>query len=225
MATLSEIINGFIAEHEIDTPNFDVELMNLVNKVFEAFIKINLGTKIPENEPKTKTQKVLKADKIEDPAVAETREQLNNCTTGVLNEFCKTNNLKVGGNKTQIMDRVWRFMQGETSDDDMSSRNKPKKEKKKTEAHKCSGCNAKGAPCAVAGNEQFGEYYFCWRHIIDAEKFIENKKSDTEFLKAAAGPAGPVEEITPAPEKKQKPPSKKKAKAPPPPVELETDEE
>ena len=208
MASLNEIISNFITEHEIDKPDFDVELMNLVNKVFEAFIKINLGTKIPENEPKaTKTQKVLKADKIEDPATAESREQLNNCTTGVLNEFCKSNNLKVGGNKTQIMDRVWRFMQGETSDDDMSSRNKPKKEKKKTETHKCSGCNAKGAPCAVAGNELYEGQWFCWRHIIDASKFVENNKADKEFLKTAE------ETVLPVPEKKQKAPAKKKSKA------------
>ena len=223
MATLDEIINDFITEHDIDTPNFNVELMNLVNKVFEAFIKINLGTKIPENEPKTaKTQKVLKADKIEDPSTAENRDQLNNCTTGILNEFCKSNNLKVGGNKTQIMDRVWRFMQGTTSDDDMSSRNKPKKEKKKTETHKCSGCNAKGAQCAVAGNEQYGEYYFCWRHIVDAAKFIENKQSDTEFLKNSTV----VAEIEPVvADKKQKTPSKKKPKTIVKVEQLESDNE
>jgi len=219
MANLSEIVSNFITEHDIHKENFDVDLMNLVNKVFEAFIKINLGTKIPENEPKApKTQKVLKADKIEDPASAESREQLNNCTTGVLNEFCKSNNLKVGGNKTQIMDRVWRFMQGESSDDDMSSRNKPKKEKKKSESHPCSGCNAKGNPCAVAGNEPYDGHWFCWRHIIDAKKFVEDKKADQDFLKEIASSS--------VPEKKLKAPSKKKAKAPPPQVdELETDEE
>jgi hypothetical protein len=210
MSSLSKVVAEFIDEHEIDKENFDVDLMNLVNKVFEIFIKINMNTVIPENEPKAKTQKVLKADKIEDPASVQTRAELNNCTTGILNQFCKENSLKVGGNKTEIMDRVWRFIQGTGSDEDLSSRNKPKTPKKKSEIHECSGFNAKGTPCGVSGNEPFDGHWFCWRHHADAARFIEAKQSDTAFLKAAQEPLVKEPEIAPV---AVKPVVKRKPKA------------
>jgi hypothetical protein len=119
-----------------------------------------------------KTKKVLKSEKIEDPSSCETYDGLRNCTTGVLNQFCKDKALKIGGNKKDLMDRVWRHIQGETSDEDKSVRNKPKSEKKVPEKHACCGTNTQGVPCGVSATEIFNGHHFCWRHITDAQKTI-----------------------------------------------------
>ena len=175
MASIDTIVDSFIAENELDS-EIKPALQGLVNKCFEGVFKHIYSVPIPNTDgtSKTKTQKVLKADKIEDPTDCETREQLHNCTTKTLNDFCKKQNLKVGGNKTEAIDRVWRHLQGTGSEDDKSSRNKPKASKKVPEKHQCSGCNAKGEKCAVVGTECFPDtdHWFCWRHIVDAEEFI-----------------------------------------------------
>jgi hypothetical protein len=150
---MDQIINNIITEHNIDIPDFDNELMNLVNKLFEAFIKINLNTAIPDSEPKAKTQKVLKENRIEDPASVKSKDDLNNCTVGVLDEFCKKHELKVGGVKTERIDRVWRFLEGKSIDEDLKN-NKTKKEKKNANEHKCEGVNVKGTACAIAGTQK-----------------------------------------------------------------------
>jgi hypothetical protein len=74
------------------------------------------------------------------------------------------------------MDRVWRHIQGESSDEDKSSRGKAKTEKKVAEKFPCSGCNISGTPCGSSGTEAHGEYHFCWRHATDADKFIAAMK-------------------------------------------------
>jgi len=178
MATIEQIIDNCIAENNID-PKHKEALCDCYTKCMHALAKHLISEPIQNNNeaPKQKSSKVLKADKLDNPSSAEKIEDLRNCTTGVLNQFCKDNFLKVGGNKTEIIERVWRHLQGETSDDDKSSRNKPRKEKKKQEMHECNGCNAKGAPCATNGTNQHGQYWFCWRHIEDADKFISELKS------------------------------------------------
>ena len=177
MATsIESIIDSFITEHKLDT-KLKEDLCDCFSQCLGAIGKHLLTEPIPETEHKVaKSQKVLKADKIDDPASVESLDELRNCTTGVLNEFCRNNSLKVGGNKKEIMDRVWRHLQGEGSDEDKSSRGKPKKDKKVAEKHICSGCNAKGAPCSVGGTEPHGDFWFCWRHIIDADSFLTTNK-------------------------------------------------
>jgi len=211
MSSLEEVVNEFIAEHELDADMKD-PLCGLYNKLNEVLFKHLYSDKTPVSEPKKekKSQKVLKADKLEDPATAESEEQLAKCTTGILNTFCRENSLKVGGNKAEIVERVWRFLQGTSSDDDVSNRNKPKKEKKGSEKHPCSGCSAKGAPCAVgAGSDgEYKGYWFCWHHIKNADEFIANLKKTTEVAVVAEP-------------KKVKKPSKKKE----PVQELVTDDE
>jgi hypothetical protein len=226
MSSIETIIDAFITEHSLDTDEIKEPIINLVNKVIEGIFKHIIKEPIPESAPKTKSQKVLKADKIEDPSTVENRDDLHNCTTGVLNQFCKDNNLKVGGgNKKDLIDRVWRFLQGETSDEDKSSRGKAKANKKTAEKHECSGCNAKGQPCGVAGTEERNDMWFCWRHITDADQIIA-KKSDEKPAAAAAASEEPVAE----PAKKSKEPKEpkaasKKKKAAPVAAELVTDEE
>ena len=220
-------IDEFITEYELDKELKD-PICELFGKCVEALAKHLIKESIPEVEPKSKAAKVLKADKIEDPATCESYEQLNNCSTGVLNEFCGNNGLKKGGNKKELKDRVWRHLQGTGSDEDKSPRNKPKKEKKVNEKHACSGCNAKGAPCSVAGTEDFNGTWFCWRHITDAEEFLKKKGasdasdvSETEEIT----PSEPPATKTKATPKSKVAPKKKGKKSEPVEEELETDEE
>jgi hypothetical protein len=171
MASIESRIDNFIAEHGL-TEDIKDEISVLVLGCMEDLYRQVFTAPVPETDSK-KAKKVLKADKIEDPSTVENRDDLHNCTTGVLNQFCKDNNLKVGGgNKKDLIDRVWRFLQGETSDEDKSSRSKPKANKKTAEKHECSGCNAKGQPCGVAGTEERNNMWFCWRHITDADEII-----------------------------------------------------
>jgi len=183
MASIETYIEEFIAEHELDSDDIKEPITDLINKCLGALFKHLYAEQIPENAPAKKTvgtsNKAKKDEKIENPSQCEKLEDLRNCTTGILNQFSKDNGLKVGGNKKELMDRVWRFLQGTGSDDDQSPRSKPKKVKAAPEKHLCFGCNAKGAPCAMAATEEHDDHWFCWRHISSAAEIIE-KKSESE---------------------------------------------
>ena len=218
MASIESYIDEFIAEHELDSESVKEPLTDLINKVNAALFKHLYSEQIPENTvtatvKKPVSNKAKKDDKIEDPTLCEKLEDLRNCTTGILNQYCKDQGLKVGGNKKDLMDRVWRHLQGTNSDDDKSPRSKPKKEKVVPEKHVCFGCNAKGAPCAMAATEEFDEHWFCWRHIKEAAEIIEKKPSN-EPAKS---------EIEPAKTDANKPKKSKKVKVPV--VELITSDE
>jgi hypothetical protein len=225
MASIDTIVDSFIAENELDS-EIKPALQGLVNKCFEGVFKHIYSVPIPNTDgtSKTKTQKVLKADKIEDPTDCETREQLHNCTTKTLNDFCKKQNLKVGGNKTEAIDRVWRHLQGTGSEEDKSSRNKPKASKKVPEKHQCSGCNAKGEKCAVVGTECFPDtdHWFCWRHIVDAEEFITKLEDPSQPKPKERAPKAPKK---PKDEKTETKKSKKASKKPEPELEADSDSE
>lgn len=218
MASIESRIDSFIAEHKLDT-DLKENICVLVTGCMEDLFKHVFTQTVPET---SKSKKVLKADKVEDPTSCETREELRNCTTGVLNQFCKDHSLKIGGNKTELMDRVWRHLQGQTSDEDKSSRNKPKKEKKTPEKHACFGKNAAGAECGISATETFCGYHFCHRHITDAQKFIEAKDKPTETKPKSAKSKAAKEE---KPAKTEKPTKSKKKPEPEPEPEPESEEE
>jgi len=117
-------------------------------------------------------------------------------------------------------------MQGESSEEDKSTRGKPKKEKKAAEKHACFGTNASGADCAISATEVFCAHHFCHRHIADAQKFIDAKAKGTTI----AEPVKPKTKATKTPETepvsaKQAKPTKKKVVAPPPPPPPESEPE
>ena len=186
MASIESRIDAFIVEHEID-PLMKDDICTLVTGCMEDLFKHVFNQPVPETESKPKTKKVLKADKVEDPATCETFEELRNCTTGVLNQFCKDKGLKMGGTKKDIMDRVWRHIQGESSDEDKSTRGKGKTAKVVPEKHACSGTNSAGTACGSSGTEEFDGCYFCWRHITDAQKFVD-AMADSKPVVAPAKP-------------------------------------
>lgn len=200
--TINDRITAFIAKFDLtDTDELRDDIMEFVTGCWGDHFKFIAKEPIPENN-KPKGSKIAKADKIEDPSECKERDDLRNCTAGTLNEYCKKHSLRIGGNKKEVMDRVWRFLQGVNSDDDMSPRNKPKKEKKNSEKHDCCGCTSKGTPCAVQATVQVDDHWFCWRHEETAKEII-----------AATGKQVPVPSKKAEPVKVEKKKAEKKAEA------------
>jgi len=112
-------------------------------------------------------------------------------------------------------------MQGESSDEDKSTRSKAKVEKKTVEKHVCSGNNIAGVPCGSSGTEEFDGCHFCWRHISDAQKFIDAKKP----AKPTAAAANASEPVAKSKAKVPKASPATKAKGKKPAEELVTEEE
>ena len=176
MATTVNRVDAFITENGLDE-NIKDALIELVNGCFSDYVghmsKEWIAAAVSN---KSTSVSKTKKDKLEDPTAAETIEDLRNCTTIVLNEYCKNNGLKVGGNKKEIMNRVWRHLQGDSSDEDISSRSKPKAPKTPKEKHSCFACNAKGKPCGISATEEYNGVWFCFNHIDNAEELVAAKK-------------------------------------------------
>ena len=202
MATTVNRVDAFITENGLDE-NIKDALIELVNGCFSDYVghmsKDWLATAVSN-----KKDSVLKAkkDKLDDPNEATCVEDLRKCTVEVLNAFCKNSDLKVGGNKHDIMERVWRHIQGDSSDDDLSRAAKPKKEKLKKETHSCFACNAKGAPCGIAATEEYSGHWFCFHHIDNAEELVAAKKPVVESEPESESEDEPEEVVVP--EKKKK---------------------
>lgn len=176
MATIMSRIEKFIEDNELES-SMGLELEKLVKRcigdLYEHVKDVPVNTTVKE-----KPAKAEKPVKVENPATAESRDDLRNCNKDVLNAYCKENGLRVGGTKKEIMDRVWRFLQEESSDEDISPRSeKAKKEKpvkKAAEKIDCCGKTMKGTPCASpAEDEMICGNYYCWRH---AKAMIEEQK-------------------------------------------------
>ena len=176
MSTINDRINAFIAEYDLnDTQEFRDGLGNFVAGCWEDHFKICMNETIPAG--KGSGSKVTKSEKIEDPSECKELNDLRNCTSTILDEYCKTHGLRIGGTKKDKMDRVWRHLQGNNSEDDISPRGKPKKEKKVNEKHSCYGCTSKGTPCAAAATVEVDGHWFCWRHEESAVEIIASKET------------------------------------------------
>jgi hypothetical protein len=179
---MESMIDKFISDNELDNEIKD-PIVDLINGCFTDYVShmASEWLKAPASNKKESSYSSgtkPKKNKLENPSDATSLEDLKNCTSVILNEFCKKNKLKIGGNKKDIMERVWRHIQGEGSDEDKGRGNKSKKEKSKKESHACFACNAKGIPCGLVANEEFKGKWFCFRHIDDAETIISNKGSE-----------------------------------------------
>jgi len=149
-----------------------------------------LGTDAPVAK-KTGTKKTAsKVEKLENAADAESLEQLISpaCNTALLNDYCRENGLRIGGKKAEVAGRIWRHLQGETTDEDVSPRSKPKKVPVKKVSHQCFACNAKGQPCGLAADNEHEGEWFCFRHIDSADEIIEKKNAPHPAPKAKASP-------------------------------------
>ena len=174
MSSINARIEKFIADHELDVSTEDLEKLvkGCIRDLYEHVKDVPVPTAVKE-----------KTEKLENPSLAQTRDDLRNSTKEVLNAFCKENGLRVGGTKKEVMDRVWRFTQEESSEEDISPRSeKKKKEKKVPEKLECCGKTAKGTPCAVpAEEEKIGGKCYCWRHAkVALTELKESKKEESD---------------------------------------------
>ena len=214
---MEDRIDSFIAENGLDENAKDA-VIELVNGCFTDYISHMAAEwlKNPvDNKSKSSKNTKSKKAKLEDPSVAETIDDLMNCTTAILTEYCKNNNLKVGGTKTELSGRVWRHIQGESSDDDTKNTKKSKdskdstKSKSKKEVHSCFACNSKGAPCGLSATEEYSGHWFCFHHIDNAEELIAAKKSS----ESDSEPTTKTTKSTKTPKSKKSTKSKKSKKS------------
>ena len=181
-------IENFAAKYKLNDSSKE-ELIDLVNVCFTTYVKhmsaVWLNVDAPVQVKKEKA--VVKTEKLENASDAESLEQLvsTTCTTTILNDYCRKNGLRIGGKKSEIASRVWRHIQGEAEDDDISPRSKPKKVPAKKESHQCFACNAKGQPCGLAADNEHEGEWFCFRHIDSADEIIEKKNISVAPSKAA----------------------------------------
>ena len=222
MSTINDRIVAFITKHGLeDTDKIRDEIADFVSGCWKDHFKFCVNETVPAEEKVSK--KVSKENKIEDPSECQERDDLRNCTSGTLNEYCKKNGLRIGGNKKEIMDRVWRHLQGNNSEEDISPRNKPKKEKKESVKHDCYGCTSKGTPCAVAATVEVDGQWFCWRHEETAGEIIKNKLASSE--KKSKTPEKTTEKKVAKKSKKPVVKESSEEESEQEPSELETDEE
>ena len=173
MANMDSRLNQFISENGLDEEIKD-SLIELVNGCFADYVS-HMSKEWSSTPVSTKSPPKEKKVKLEDPTEAEKIEDLRKCTSIILNEYCKTHELKIGGDKKDIMGRVWRHLQGETSDDDTGRKAKAKKVVVVKVPHACFAHNAKGAPCGIVATDQFSSEWFCCRHIDSAEEILSKK--------------------------------------------------
>ena len=204
-------IDQFIADNNLDASVSD-SLIELVNKCFTKYVTqmssewLQAEAPVPAKKGTAK-KGTSKAEKLESVDEAESLEQLVStaCTTTILNDYCRENGLRIGGNKKEIAARVWRHKTDETLDDDISPRSKPKKVVAKKEVHQCFACNAKGQPCGLAADNLHESEWFCFRHIDTADEIIEAKNTPPPVPKAKASPKAAVSKKPAASLKKKAP--------------------
>jgi hypothetical protein len=212
MSSIQSMITAFSSEHDLSEAA-QAQLIELVNNCFHGYVshmvKEVLSTPLPG--AKEKSIKSSKTESLDNPADAAEFDDLRKCKSTVLDDFCKEKLLRVGGTKKEKMDRVWRFLQGTSTEEDRSPR-KTKKVAVKKEAHVCSGCSKKNKPCGIAATEEYEGCWYCWHHVILAKATVP-----TGAVASASQPAV----VKPA----KTPKVAKAAKALPPPPPPESDDE
>jgi len=188
MAAMDQILNTFIDENGL-ADDIKEPIIELMEKCFMVYTKALIQEYKPEttmenNKVTMSTKQTVKSSKhtkkIETPTEATCLEDLRSCTSVSLNDFCKQNEIRVGGNKKDVMERVWRFLSGETLEDDNTSVSKKKKPSTKKEHNVCSCTNKKGKPCALSGTEEMNGKWYCFRHFEEAPKKSINTELDEE---------------------------------------------
>ena len=174
MDSVQTRIQKFVTDNELSSEMVD-DIAALFKKCMGDVFNHVVDLPVVE----TTKVKAPKAEKLESPSIAKNRDDLRNCTKEVLNVYCKDNGLRVGGSKKEVMDRVWRHMDGESSEDDISPRNKTKT-KKVVEKHECSCKNVKGTMCAVTAEEEVNGKWYCSRHVKNISKDSKEESEDDE---------------------------------------------
>ena len=173
MDAIETRIKKFVAKHELSD-----DMVDEITTLFKKSIGDLFGHVMDLPLVETTKEKAPKAEKLDKPTIAKTRDDLRNCTKETLNEYCKENGLRVGGNKKEVMDRVWRHIDGESSEDDISPRGKAKKAKAVVEKHECCCKNAKGTMCQITADEEVNGKWYCSRHVKTAPPKEDSSDDD-----------------------------------------------
>jgi hypothetical protein len=164
MATIEEIFDNAVESINNGEVELNKEyLIDLFNKIDTARFHLLLDKPIVSKKKSSKTDNT--DTKTYNPVDAETIDDLSKCNMKVLTEFSRENEIKIGGTKKDVVERIWRFLQGEASDDDKSPKARVKKEIPKKENHACCGVNSKGEACGTGATEFKFDKWYCWRHI------------------------------------------------------------
>ena len=139
-------------------------LVEFAEKCILAYTGAFVRNFVAEKKQEVVTIKTSKKIKLENPQDALNFDDLQRCTSVALNEFCKKNEIRVGGNKKDIMERVWRFLQNSSDDDDFPKKKTTTKSAKR-ESHQCSCLNKKGNQCAISAFEEVNGKWFCHLHL------------------------------------------------------------
>jgi hypothetical protein len=186
---MDSIVDSFLNEYSLTDPGAKDSLIEVINSCFKVYAQYMSKELLDSNTPKESQKKPKEPKKpkkesgvaaLENPADATSLSQLEECTVQVLSKFCKEHSLKVGGKKESLSLRVWRFLQGETSDEDRSSvkgskdSSKESKESKKNPktpknsidpCFACQGMTKSGTQCILAGTKELAEgQWYCFRH-------------------------------------------------------------
>jgi len=191
MASIDSRILAFMSENGLDEGIKD-SLTELVQECFVDYAKHMSAEWVSAPVfAKSPSGPKAKKDKLVDPTEAEQFDDLRKCTVEILNDFCKEKLLKIGGTKRDIMERVWRAINDESTVDDIGRAGKAKKEKAPKEVHQCEGCNALGKRCKNPAVEQFDDEWLCFRHVpteepepvVSEPKKVGSKPSLDKFKK------------------------------------------
>ena len=176
---METIVDNYLAKWKLDDSDSDQakeDLIVVINDCFKDYVdhlhrefyKVVPPTEPPKTGKKSKNTPIV----LENPAEAESLVDLGRCTVTSLSNFCKTNKLKVGGKKEEITARVWRFLQGETSDEDKSMKSKSAtttkgKKSDTSPTHVCEAVTKAGKECNLSCSDQCPTTgkWLCFRHL------------------------------------------------------------
>jgi hypothetical protein len=236
---MDSIVDSFLNEYSLTDPGAKDSLIEVINSCFKVYAQYmskelldsKESQKKPKEpkepkEPKKESQKKPRKESgvaaLENPADATSLSQLEECTVQVLSKFCKEHSLKVGGKKESLSLRVWRFLQGETSDEDRSSvkgSKDPKEPKKNPKNPKnpidpcfaCQGMTKSGTQCILAGTKELAEgQWYCFRHYPKSSK--EQQESGDEDSDDSESSGSTTTKTTKKESKNPKTPKKPKKK-------------
>ena len=203
---MDSIVDSFLDKYSLAAdPGAKDSMIDTINSCFKVYAeymskdlltdkKLNKAAKAakPAKDPKEpkepkepKPAKAAKAERkvLENPAEATSMDSLNGCTIQILAKWCKDHEMKVGGKKEEVVARVWRHLQGETSDEDKTPKARPRKKSAESAApHVCDGVTKAGKPCVLAGTSCVDEKWLCFRHNPDLSKETASEKKAIDSL-------------------------------------------
>ena len=200
---MDSIVDTFLEKYSLAAdPGAKDSMIDTINSCFKVYAEYMSKDLLAVKEPRAKAAKTAKADKaessakpakaakadrkvLENPAEATSMDALNGCTIQILAKWCKDHEMKVGGKKEEVVARVWRHLQGETSDEDKTPKARPRKKSAESAAtHVCCGVTKAGKPCVLAGTSCVDDKWLCFRHNPELSKETAAEKKGIDSLES-----------------------------------------